>query len=450
MSVISNPIMLGGTSLAPERPFLEFSCAAGEFSIRKNAGTKSWDGTLEYSTDATTWTVWAGAETLNSSNGLLYLRGSGNTKICERRNPQLLMNAAGSVSCRGNIETLLDWQLVLQGDHPQMAADCFYALFSGCTQLVKGPDLPATTLSSDCYQYLFRGTGLREAPSLPAMVMAESCYAGMFAQSALQVAPALPATTLAADCYREMFWSTLIELPPALPATALASFCYKDMFSSCVRLMEAPALPAMTLATGCYWHMFGACSALRVPPDLPATTLARQCYQGMFSSSGIRNCPALPALTLDIECYYDMFANCLSIETAPALPAMTLATGCYHSMFSGSSITLPPALPATTLATSCYRQMFGECRDLVAIPELSAEILPGQCCMNMFTGCTKVRLSASKIGQYTHPIRIPSTGTGQGEEYALEHMFSNTGGTFTGTPTINVTYYTDHDPIPAT
>lgn len=450
MSIISNPIMLGGTSIAPERPFLEFSCAAGEFSIRKNAGTKSWDGALEYSTDATTWTVWAGTETLNSSNGLLYLRGSSNTKICERRNPQLIMNAAGSVSCRGNIETLLDWQSVSQGDHPQMAEDCFYALFSGCAQLVKGPDLPATTLSSGCYQYLFARTGLREAPSLPAMVMAEACYMCMFAQSALQVAPTLPATTLATACYQEMFRSTLIELPPALPATTLANYCYKEMFSSCVRLMEAPALPATTLATGCYWLMFGTCSALRVPPDLPATTLAWQCYQGMFSSSGIRNCPALPAMTLDTECYYDMFANCQNIETAPALPATTLATGCYHSMFSGSSITLPPALPATTLATSCYRQMFDQCRALATIPELPAEILPSSCYMNMFIGCANVRLSASRTGQYTHPIRIPSTGTGQGEEYALENMFSNTGGTFTGTPTINTTYYTDHEPIAAT
>ena len=59
----------------------------------------------------------------------------------------------------------------------------------------------------------------------------------------------------------------------------------------------------------------------------------------------------------------------------------------------------------------------------------------------MFRGCTSLKLSSAKTGEYTQAYRIPTTGTGTTKTGALTNMFAFTGGTFTGTPAINTTYY---------
>ena len=85
----------------------------------------------------------------------------------------------------------------------------FYNLFAGCDGLVSAKNLvlPATTLSSRCYETMFQGcTSLTETPELPATTLASSCYSGMFEGcTSLTQAPELPATTLADYCYNTMF-----------------------------------------------------------------------------------------------------------------------------------------------------------------------------------------------------------------------------------------------------
>ena len=119
--------------------------------------------------------------------------------------------------------------------------------------------------------------------------------------------------------------------------------------------------------------------------------------------------PSLPATTLAPYCYQNMFYSCTSLTSAPQLPVTTLAEFCYQNMFQGcTSLTSAPQLPATTLSPACYR--------------------------NMFNGCSKLKVnttSGNKI--FTCPSTKPA--------YAVENMFKNTGGTFTGTPTTGETYY---------
>lgn len=90
---------------------------------------------------------------------------------------------------------------------------CYYAMFSGCKNLIEPPKLEAITLKSDCYHYMF-----------------ELC-------SSLEVAPELPATTL-------------------------ADFCYAHMFRECENLISGPELPAANLSWGCYEYMFNNCKKL--------------------------------------------------------------------------------------------------------------------------------------------------------------------------------------------
>ena len=312
-------LMKKAEPIVPIEPYLTFR-SPNSFTLKVNDTTKHWDGTLEYSTDASTWSTWDGTTTLSSatsgSKNILYLRGTGNTVITGNNSKYKWVLTGSDISCIGNIENLLDYATVESGAHPQMANYCYEGMFNGCTAITQAPDLPATTLTT---------------------------------------------------------------------------YCYSDMFRDCTSLTQAPALPATTLATHCYHAMFMGCTALTQAPALPATNLRSYCYRGMFES-------------------------CRSLTQVPALPSTTLATYCYESMFRGcTGLTQVPALPATTLATKCYRWMF--------------------------YGCSNIELSKTKSVIFTVAYRIPTTGTGTTARDALSSMFTSTGGTFTGTPEINTTYY---------
>ena len=139
-----------------------------------------------------------------------------------------------------------------------------------------------------------------------------------------------------------------------------------------------------------------------------------------------------------------MFYGCTSLTTAPSLPATTLAISCYGYMFYGcTSLTTAPSLPATTLANYCYRSMFYGCTSLTTAPSLPATTLANVCYGYMFQGCKKIKLSSTASGTYTKSYRIPKSGTGTTGVNSMLYMFTNTGGTFTGAPEINTTYYLD-------
>ena len=114
--------------------------------------------------------------------------------------------------------------------------------FRNQTNLLSAKNLvmPATTLSTYCYEYMFEGcTNLVYAPQiLPSMTLSDHCYYYMFKDcSSLITAPALPATTLVSDCYNCMFINcTSLETAPELPATTLANSCYFKTFYGCTSL----------------------------------------------------------------------------------------------------------------------------------------------------------------------------------------------------------------------
>ena len=229
----------------------------------------------------------------------------------------------------------------------------------------------------------------------------------------------------------------------------MANDCYGNMFYGCTALTQAPELPATILAIGCYHRMFYGCTALTQAPTLPATTLADYCYNSMFQScTALTQAPTLPATTLATRCYQYMFELCTALTQAPTLPATTLATGCYQYMFQGCiALTQAPTLPATTLADACYSNMFRDCISITKLPALPATTLAGLCYSSMFYGCTSLKLSSTQTDEYTQEYRMPSSGTGTTASNALTNMFTSTGGTFTGTPEINTTYYLSSDNI---
>ena len=326
-----------------------------------------WDGVLESSANnGATWNEVTSSGRIQAGlvNGkwMLCFRGTENTRLTALEH--WYYGGESNVACIGNIETLLDYQTVLAGEHPPMGFLCFGYIFKDWVKLTKAPRLPAITLTQSCYSNMFSGcTSLIEAPELPA-------------------------TTLASGCYGSMFYGcTSLTKAPELPATTLAEYCYNYMFYGCTSLIEAPKLlPATTLASGCYSYMFSGCSSLIEAPELPATTLADDCYSGMFE-------------------------ECTSLTKAPELPATTLAYQCYSTMFYGcTSLTKVSKLPATTLAISCYAAMYRGCMNLFEIPELPATILANSCYFNMFDYCP-ITISESRTDDCVNEFRIPSKGT---------------------------------------
>ena len=227
----------------PEERHLTFS-SPNSFTLATKQATKSWDGTIEYSTDAVSWSIWDGATTLSAADGKLYIRGLNNTQItgaktAQYNNHNAWVLAGSDISCSGSIENLLDYKQATYYQHPTMDAYCFKGIFASCTSLTTAPELPATTLAEACYFQMFKDcTGLTTAPELPATTLAASCYKSMFyGCTSLTTAPELPATVVANSCYAEMFQKcTNLETLPALPATDMGFYCYNYMFADCTKI----------------------------------------------------------------------------------------------------------------------------------------------------------------------------------------------------------------------
>ena len=221
--------------------------------------TPSTVSTAQYSYDAVNWET-ADNVTLNLNTGdKVYFRGNitGDQSYSNFDSNSAIFTMTGKIGASGSI-------MSLQAGNPQdttLNYNCeFYRMFYNCTSLVKAPELPATTLKSDCYKGMF------------------------FKCKNLLTAPELPATTLESYCYNNMFTQcTSLTTAPSLPATTLADSCYMQMFENCNSLVTSPELPAMTLANHCYRLMFYGCTNLTTAPDLPATTLADNCYRNMFN-----------------------------------------------------------------------------------------------------------------------------------------------------------------------
>ena len=241
-------------------PYLSF-IGNENFTLKTDNTSKNWDGTLEYSTDKSTWNTWNG-KAISSVGGKMYLRGTGNTKITGDLNRYKFIftgTSALKIACEGNIENLLDYETVSAGGHPTMASYCYGSMFYDCTSLTTAPNLPATTLAEGCYQYMFYGC------------------------TSLTTAPELPAPTLTAECYTYMFYGcTSLTTAPELPATMLAEYCYRSMFNRCTSLTTLPSvLPATTLVDSCYMFMFEF-TAIDAIPKIMATTYATDSCRGMF------------------------------------------------------------------------------------------------------------------------------------------------------------------------
>ena len=114
---------------------------------------------LEYSVNFGEWkTVVANKEvTFGGTNGTLHLRGTnikGTASGWYKYSTITFTDPNVKVACTGDIRTLLNWKSYSTVD-TQNARFC--SLFDGCSVLTSAPELPATKLAGNCYEYMFYG-----------------------------------------------------------------------------------------------------------------------------------------------------------------------------------------------------------------------------------------------------------------------------------------------------
>lgn len=170
-----------------DAPYVTFSADSEQkfkiyFGIDFELGSGEY---FEYSVGGGKWTSFTGTlenVTFGGSNGDLLLRGksSKGTAIDDYYGCGTIRfhDASVPVYCTGDIRTLIDYEAY----GTVSTADAkFCGLFSDNTMLRTAPELPATTLASQCYAYMFQGCSeLTAAPVLPAEILAENCYEYMF------------------------------------------------------------------------------------------------------------------------------------------------------------------------------------------------------------------------------------------------------------------------------
>lgn len=97
--------------------------------------------------------------------------------------------------------------------------------------------LPVTTLARQCYMQMFRNcTSLTRTPQFTVEGTAYRCCYNMFrdCKNLVDVSGIeLPAMTLSQDCYRELLrgCTSLKGAAPTLPAKTLVTECYRQMFA---------------------------------------------------------------------------------------------------------------------------------------------------------------------------------------------------------------------------
>lgn len=137
-----------------------------------------------------------------------------------------------------------------------------------------------------------------------------------------------------------------------------------------------------------------------------------------YRNSALIHAPDFMSLTVSDYAYWAAFVDCNNLTQHPKIEAINLSKYCFYYMFNGTGLTELINLNATDMPDYCYGQMY--------------------------INCSSIKLSEVQTEIYNTPYRIPKSGTGTDKSHSLGGMFLYTGGTFTGTPTINTTYYTSN------
>jgi len=341
--------------------------------------SKYWDGTIEYSTDNSSWTAWDGSVINSAKYGddyyYIFLRGKVNGNSLNTLSPNvntmgseydstttrfsIIPTGENTVECYGNLMTLINYETPVT----EVAENAFIRLFCNCQSLSTAPDIIATNIGEQAFRGIFwLCESLVKAPSLCAKSVGSSGFSFMFYQSGVVKASKINAETV-------------------------DKFSFDSMYRNCDKLKIVPDITIKVLPQACCSYMFSECTALETAPGIAADSI--------FTS------------TLS-----DMFFKCTALKTIPYFSVESIGDG-------GCS------------------QMFYNCSSLESFPTITAKVIEESGCSGMFIGCVNLKISENSGSDDKKIITLPETLSVN----AVRDMFKDTGGTFTGTPTAGNTYY---------
>lgn len=233
-----NKVTIGGVTVAewgPDKidggkafyaPYVTFTAENPQtFKMIEHEGYKI--SGLEYSVNNGAWTTLEASTGVifGGSNGNLRLRGTNlnGTSVTGQYSTITFTNSNVPVACTGDIRTLLDWDNYTTVNTENAM---FINLFENCSVLTSAPELPATSLSKNCYLHMFSGcTNLKSAPKLPAPTLTTYCYAFMFSGCTNLKSAELSIENLKRGCCNSMFnnctnLSSVTMLAPSKEITA--------------------------------------------------------------------------------------------------------------------------------------------------------------------------------------------------------------------------------------
>lgn len=203
------------------------------------------DSGIEYSVDyGDTWIPYSAQFTLNAGEAA-WIKGNrtnyknAGTDTYESPSNKPIFEADKKCYISGNIMSLL-------ADKENLSESAFHGAFSkgsgtAVTYIDIHPDnpliFPDNTLAPKCYMQMFRNcTSLTRAPQFRVEGTAYRCCYNMFRQCTNLTdisGVELPAMTLSQDCYRELLRQcSKVKTAPTLPAKTLVTECYRQMFSN--------------------------------------------------------------------------------------------------------------------------------------------------------------------------------------------------------------------------
>lgn len=202
-------------------------------------------------------------------------------------------------------------------------------------------------------------------------------------------------------------------------------YCFDRLFSGWDKLTDAGDLIILTLNVQYYCRLlFSSCSSLTKAPVILGTDVAQSACEGMFK-------------------------NDISLELPPQITITSIAVGGFMQAFLGCTSLLYPIKMAgvsTMPANACF-EMYRGCTSLSKIPAFTATSY-ADALLSMFYECPQIKMSETQTDEYQHAYRMPMSGNGTASvSNPFAGMFAYTGGTFTGTPTINTIYYTSNEII---
>ena len=425
--------------------WLEALDASSEVLVKRSSSTTV--GDLEYSLDKKNWVKCSFSGTvgptivLENIGDRVYFRNSDYARGNLRLGGNGRLKAGGSLKTTDNYLDVgavgINYQSLFLNNTalvdaseivmpPRQKNKAFDAMFSGCSNLLYGPDLPyeklgnytcrnmfkgcvslvetvdisATEIGKYGCQYMYDGCSSLVYADVPsANVLDENCYSYMYyGCTGLQSTSDFIAEQVPMYGYYRMFYGCSgLKSAGKLYATKLSSNSCAEMFCDCISLDETADYSLVRTVSGSSMQkMFYGCTALKHAHDINVDEFvySMDCFEMFRDCTSLLESALMSGSVMGNKTCSQMYVGCTSLETMKELRATTLGEACYLSMFDecSSLVNVPDCLPAKVAASGCYAQMFRKCVNLQEAPEIMIEEAGSTWASYMFDGCSSLRL----------------------------------------------------------